>query len=122
MPLSEAEIFDRAEPAFADPAGAGDNQVVAAPGVGKKIVCVGFAIWNNADTAQTARFRSAANSRTPAIVMGVTAAAKEDYSIPPGHWKVFECNENEALNVNLSAATAVGVIVWFYIAPSTMDV
>lgn len=111
--LKQEEALWRMKSAFADPAAAADNLIVAAPGAGFKIVVYGYQVWNNADTAQTARFRSATNNIGPAIIMGVSTASKTDYQVTPGSVPIFECNANEALNINLSAATAVGVQVQY---------
>ena len=110
--LSVEEVRYRLQTFFADPAAIGDNAIAAAPGVGVKWVVYGYQVWNNADTAQTARFRSAANSKGPAMVMGVSTGAKTEYDMPVSGFPIFECNDNEALNLNLSAATAVGVMVF----------
>src|SRR5438477_10858211 len=82
--------------AFADPAGIGDNQLVAAQGTGKKIRVFAASVMNNVSTAQNARFRSATNSIGPLIAFG--AIADGEYILPfnPHGW--FETNANEALN------------------------
>src|SRR5207244_12337938 len=84
----------------------GDNAVVAAVS-GKRIRVISYALANQAATANSVKFRSAANDKTslktlpanttPAFIMyagGVNAPA-------------FETNAGEALNINLSASTAI---------------
>lgn len=110
--LNFEEVLQRMKSTFVDPAGAGDNQVLAAPGVGFKIVVLGFLVMNNAATAQNIRFRSAANSKFPLLVFPAAGTVPNPpIFIPVTGFPLFECNENEALNINLSAATAVGALV-----------
>jgi hypothetical protein len=104
--LSEGEAHDLVRTVFGDPASIGDNSLLAAPGVGWKIVVYGYQIVATGG-ANTVRFRSNANS----IGSGKGFAVNGGISVPPGDIPLFECNENEALNLNLSAATAVAVDV-----------
>jgi glutamine cyclotransferase len=104
--LSEGEVNDLARTVFGDPASIGDNSLFAAPGVGWKIAVYGYQIVASGG-ANTVRFRSATNN----ISSGKSFAINGGISVPPGPIPLFECNENEALNVNLSAATAVAVDV-----------
>lgn len=95
--------------AFADPTGAGDNQIVAAQGAGKKIRVLAARVSNNAGTANNVRWRSATNSKS-----GLRALAGNAETVWPYNQEGWlETNANEALNLNLSAATAVGVEVVF---------
>src|SRR5215467_7752716 len=94
--------------AFADPAGSGDNQVVAAV-AGKIIRVLAATLMNNVATAQNARFRSATNSISALIGLGAVANGIFYYEYCVHGW--FQTNVGEALNINLSAATAVGVDV-----------
>ena len=118
MTLSVDAVLQRMKTAFADPAGAGDNLLVAAPGAGLKIVVYGYFLLNNAATAQNVRFRSAANSKGPLMVFPAAGAVPNTpiFQNPTG-FPLFECNANEALNLNLSAATAVGVMVQYAVVP-----
>lgn len=109
--LTEAEINDQLKSAFLDPSGAGDNSLVAAPGAGFKIVVFGYQITNGG-TANNVRFRSAANSVTSLKALAINGGT----NVVPGERPLFECNANEALNINLSGATAVGVDLQFLIA------
>lgn len=102
--LSEGEVVDYAKSAFGDPSAIGDNSLVAAPGLGWKIVVYGYQIVATGG-ANVIRFRSAANSKSPAFGF----AANGGMAVVPRDIPLFECNENEALNANLTAATAVGV-------------
>ena len=94
---------------FADTSATGDTPVVPAPGAGRKVVVYGFQLFNNVATANNLRFKSAGNNIGPLIGMGANGSA----SVSPSGVPLFECNANEALNLNLSAATAVGVLVYY---------
>ena len=109
--LSEGEIVDLLRTAFADPSSSGDSQIVAAPGAGFKIVVFGYQIVNGG-TANNVRFRSATNSITSLKALAINGGT----NVKPGVIPLFECNANEALNINLSGATAVGVDVQYLIA------
>jgi stage V sporulation protein SpoVS len=111
--LTEGEILDRLVTVFADPAGAGNTQLVTAPPAGQKIVVFGYQLFNNAGTANNVRFQSAAINKTSLKALAANAGA---YAMPTGI-KLFECNAAEALNINLSAATAIGVDVQYLIQP-----
>ena len=113
--LNTAEARWRMKTAFANPAAIADNQIVAAPGVGFKIVVFGYQVWTNADTAQTGTFKSGAAAIYPNQVFGADTGAKSDYDCTPGDIPLFECVENQALNYALTAATAVGVAVQYCI-------
>lgn len=93
--------------AFADPASIGDNAIVAAQGAGVKIRVLGYTLASAGAT--NARFRSATNS----ISSLKTLAANTQVSAPFTEHGWFQTNPNEALNLNLSAAIAVGVdVIW----------
>jgi len=94
--------------AFADPASSGDNAVVAAV-AGKIIRVLGFVLMNNVATANNVRFRSATNSIS--CLFGFGAIADGIVYGPYNLHGWFQTNAGEALNINLSAATAVGVQV-----------
>lgn len=96
--------------AFADPASIGDNLIVAAV-AGKSIRVLAAMMMNNVALAQSARFRSAANSISPLNAFGVVANGIMSYPFNPMGW--FQTNAGEALNLNLTAATAVGVMVTY---------
>lgn len=96
--------------AFADPAGIGDNLIVAAV-AGKSIRVLAAMMMNNVATAQSARFRSSANSISPLNAFGAVSNGIMQYLFNPQGW--FQTNPGEALNLNLTAATAVGVMVTY---------
>lgn len=93
--------------AFANPAALGAASVVPAQGAGVKIRVLGFVVVTTA--AQTVKFQSGATD----ISAGFPLAANG--SVSSGHYPggMFETNANEALNINLGAATATGVqVIW----------
>lgn len=104
--LSETEVVDQVQTLFADPAAAGDNQIAGAPGANFKWVVYGYQIIATGG-ANNVRFKSGANNKTSLKGFAANAGISVEPSVVP----LFECNENEALNINLSAATAVGVDV-----------
>ena|SRR2546425_13379977 len=90
--------------AFANPASSGDNAVVAAVS-GRKIRVITWTVNNQAGTANSVKFRSAANDKTSLKALAANATVAFAGSV----WgPSFECNIGEALNINLSAATAIG--------------
>jgi hypothetical protein len=106
------ELYAAVYFAFANPSSSGDNQIVAGVS-GKRIRVVSYSLANGAGTANNVKFRSAANDKsslktlppntTPAFITyagGVSSPA-------------FDCNPGEALQINLSAATSVGVDVTY---------
>lgn len=105
FPLTDHPAVQRA---FANPAGAGDNAIVAAV-PGKKIKILALIAWNNVATAQTIIFKSAAAAISPSFVLPASVVGAVDLEYCEAGW--FLTNVGEAFNVNLSAATAVGVHV-----------
>lgn len=103
--LSEGEVGDQVRTFFSNPTNSGDNTLQSAPGAGWKWVVYGYQIANNGAGANNVKFRSAANDISSLKALAVAAGS----NIPPGTLPLFECNENEILGINLSAATAVGV-------------
>lgn len=93
--------------AFANPAAIADNSVVSAV-TGKKIRVLNYSLNNTAGTANTATFKRAATAISSAKALGATNSF-----FSSGHSKHgwFETNAGEALNLALTAATAVGVDV-----------
>jgi hypothetical protein len=82
----------------------GDNQLVAAAGVGLKIKVLQYTIV--AVGAVNATFRSAATAKTGAFPLVANSGIASPY-VPPNAGHLFETAANEALNLNLSAAVAV---------------
>lgn len=85
----------------------GNTEVVAAQGGGKKIRILSAIIV--ATTALTVKFQSATTDIAPGFPLGDKGGMVLPHN--PQGW--FQTAANEALNVNLSAAIAVGVqVVW----------
>jgi len=82
-----------------------DGELVPAV-AGKRIVVFGYVLVNNVATAQSASFQSAATDLTGVMGLpssiggGISAHAAKDRCL-------FKTAEGEALNLNLTAATAV---------------
>lgn len=98
---------DSDQMSFANATALGNTQVVAAQGAGVKIRVHGFLIVTT--VAQTVKFQSA----TTDICPGLPLAANGGISTPYYPGGMFQTAANEALNINLGAATATGVhVVW----------
>lgn len=98
--------------AFANPAAITDNAIVAAPGAGQKIV-VHFLVLIATSGANTATMKSAGTAIGPAWGF----ADKGGLVLPQNDDGWFECAANEALNLALTAATAMGVHVGYSVQP-----
>lgn len=86
----------------------GDNELVATPGAGYRTVVADFVIQNETSTANTMILRSGTTTngwRFHAEYLGDALAA----ILPLG--QNWELNENEALNLNLSAAAQCGYTI-----------
>lgn len=84
----------------------GDNEIVAAV-AGKRIVVKSWSVSNLVASAQSIKWRSATTDLTGlwgAAAIGLIA--DKDYA--PGPAFYFRTAAGQALNLNLSAATAVG--------------
>lgn len=92
--------------AFLDTSTSGSNEVVAAPGADSAIRVLSVVVVNGA-TANTVKFMSAANNKTSLFALGINGGIV----LPFTEHGWFQCNAGEALNINLSGATAVGVTV-----------
>jgi hypothetical protein len=88
----------------------GDNTLLA--GVANKRIRVhALDVFNGAATANTVKFRSNANDiGLPVTLPGVAGADVTLPPVPQGGYH-FQTNVGEALNINLSAATAVGGVL-----------
>lgn len=92
----------------------GDTAVVAAvtsPG-NKKIRVHSLEIWNGVATANNVKFRSGTTDLHAVFPMPLAVGIPVDMRERPGsNTFLFETAPGQALNVNLSAATAVGGFV-----------
>lgn len=84
----------------------GDNAVVAAV-AGKKVRVRGFALYNGVATAQNVKWRSGTTDVT-GLLYGTNAIGPLADGQAPKDDFLFETVAGQALNLNLSAATAVG--------------
>lgn len=93
---------------FLDTSSSGDQQVVAAQGSGVRVRVLAVYVHCGA-TATSVRFRSA----TTSISSLKALAANGGFVLPLNEHGWFQTATNEALNINLSAANAIGVeVVW----------
>src|SRR5678815_5218098 len=93
---------------FVNPAAIADNTVVAAVS-GRKIKVLAMKLWNNAATANTATVKSNAAAISSPFTMQAAMHGSIDFPYNEAGW--FLTNLGEALNLALTAATAVGVTV-----------
>jgi hypothetical protein len=103
--IDENGVIRTVQRSFLDATASGNTEVVAAQGTGIKIRVI--ALYHVSLTAVTVKFQSATTSKSP----GVPAAANGGLVLPRNDHGWFETAANEALNVNLSAAVATGVMV-----------
>lgn len=89
----------------------GDNEIVAAPGAGNRIVVTAFVMQNESATATTLILRSAATTNGwRMLCQNQGDGLSKDF--PDGApWRL---GANEALNLNLSGANSCGVTVMYY--------
>lgn len=100
--------------AFGNPAGIGDNTIIAAQTApNRKIKVLSGIIVNNAATAQTVFWKSGANTIGPNILLPASVFGFVPLPYNEAGWLLT--NAGEALILNLSAATAVGVTVNYVI-------
>lgn len=83
---------------------AGANQILAAPGAGKYYRITGYVL--KVKSANDVKFQSAATNLTGLMGLNSTDSGLVAPPNTPDGW--FDTNNNEALNLNLSAATLVG--------------
>lgn len=92
---------------FANASALGNTVVVPAQGAGVKIRVLGFTVATTA--AQTLKFQSGTTDITAGFPLAANGVISTAY-FPGG---MFETAANEALNINLGAATATGVnVIW----------
>ena len=89
---------------------AGDNELIAAPGVGNRIVLTFLQVQNESSTKTTAVVKGAASGFARAVLGGDASFAR-DYQV--GREKKLA--ENAALNLNLSGANSHGYSVDYHI-------
>lgn len=89
----------------------GDNELVATPGAGKRIVVTAFAIVIEAAAETTMQLRSGTTSNAYRYT-GDSKGEGLAMSFPAGHG--WQLNANEALNFNLSGANQCGYSVSYY--------
>lgn len=92
----------------------GDNQIVAAPGVDKRIVVTSFTMQNeDSQTAAILILRSDTSTTNAWRVYTANQGDGLSKTFAAGYeWKL---NENEPLNLNLSAAVQCNCSVEYYI-------
>lgn len=101
----------------------GNNAVVAAPGAGKRIRVLSFVLSFSGSV--NAKWKSGAGTDLTGLFYGsATAGLAFSAEMPPtgpGNSPVpqFKCAENEALNLNLSGAVAVGGYAIYEIVPAS---
>ena len=91
---------------FGNPSSSGNTAVVAAAGAGIMIRVLSLVIVNGA-TANSIKFQSATTDITCLFAFGANGGMVLDHN-KAGH---FQTAANEALNINLSGATAVGYLL-----------
>jgi len=91
---------------FGNPSASGNTAAVAAAGAGIMIRVLSLTLVNGA-TANGVKFQSATTDITCLFALGVNGGLVLDHN-KAGH---FQTAANEALNINLSGATAVGYIL-----------
>lgn len=96
--------------AFANPATSGDNAVVAAI-TGASIRVISFLVTNNASTANNVKFRSGTTDISALIDLPGNATPSSVAYAGGVYAPICQTAPGAALNLNLSASTAVGVTV-----------
>lgn len=90
----------------------GDNTIVAAV-TGKKIRVKGYAITNGAATANSVKWRSGTTDISGLYFSAAALGPIIVHDLAPSGDFYFETVAGQALNLNLSAATAVGGAVQY---------
>jgi hypothetical protein len=97
--------------AFANPAASGDNAIVAAVAGGRIRV---LAVTVIATLANNVKFRSATTDISATMPLG----ANGGFVLPFNEHGWFQTNVGEALNLNMTVATATGVQVHYIVLAS----
>lgn len=106
--LSAGEAADQMQEFSGNPASAGDNNLAAAPGDDWRWAVYGYHLSAHGG-ANDVHFRSADTPVSHTIGLADNGGSNVG---PFTELPLYELAENEALDINLSAATAVGVTVW----------
>lgn len=90
----------------------GDNEVVATPGAGYRLVVTTFVMQNESASATTLILRSGTSSTNGWRILGQNQGDGLAMALPLGDpWRL---GEDEALNLNLSGANQCGYSVRYY--------
>jgi hypothetical protein len=101
--------------AIIDEAGAGDNEVIAAPAAGFKLLIWGFAFV--VAGAVNVRFEGGAGGTALTGVMNF-ASAGQGMAVPVGRKPIFEIAAATNFNAELSAAVSIDGFVVYSVVPA----
>ena len=102
------------------PASAGDNTLIAAPGVGLRICPVLLVLQNNTTTADTLLLYDGASSGNKKLMTILAQNQGDGYTGPlqfvceDGRTRAIKLTANTALVLNKAQAVATNVTVWYY--------
>lgn len=88
------------------------NSIVAAVS-NARIQVVGYALFNSVATAQTIRWRGGASNNLTGVIGLPSSIGGSAVVVAPQGSFLFQTNANEALNLVLSAATAVAGHIFY---------
>jgi hypothetical protein len=108
--LAEGEVVDQLKVFVASPTTIGNQDLIPAPGAGFKIVIYGYSA--NASGGANTFFLTRGTGPTP-IMSAKGLVAQAGTNMPPSEFFLHECAENEKLGITLSAATIVGIDIWY---------
>jgi hypothetical protein len=89
----------------------GDNEIIAAPGAGLRIVVSDVIIQNESSTATTALVKNGATTIKRILMQN----QGDGIAFAFARGREWRLTANAALNVNLSGANSVGVSVSYYL-------
>lgn len=87
----------------------GDNELIAAPGTGKRIVIGGLLVQNESATATTVVLTSGGNSLMRALLPAQGDGVVRDME------RGWQLDENDPLTLNLSGANSHGYSVAYWV-------
>jgi len=90
----------------------GDNTLLAAQ-TAKKITVKSFQLFNGAATANTVKFRSGTTDISLPVTLPASAVGLRVGLTAPGSQFLFETVAGALLALNLSAATAIGGVLFY---------